>query len=212
MSNGFLVSIVEKSGNDGGEEDRSGGDIKLIDGKFWSMCATWFKKNWLRRGTVASKRQDAGSRVMLGRLRAADRLYNQGTPRNARGQGPIEAAARAYGRIEIIGCGPFGEVTPDTTALVKRIAARASAAGWRPMGARSAVEAQGVLAARFRQHIGVAFARHTAELTLRRLRYELHRSRAPQSSGSARRSAAERSGAAASDAYDAWARFGPGAW
>ena len=149
---------------------------------------------------------------MMGRLRAADRLYNQGAPRDARGKGPIEAAAHAYGRIEIIGCGPFGEVTPDTGALVKRIAARASAAAWRPMGARSAVEAQGVLVARFRQHIGVAFARHTAELTLRRLRYELHMSRAPQSSGTARRAAAERSGAAASDAYDARERSGPGTW
>jgi hypothetical protein len=194
------------------EEDRGGGDIKLLDGKFWSACTTWFRHAWLSRGiSVAHKRQVEGSRHMAARLRAADLQWNTGVPRNARGHRPIEAAAQAYGRIEIIGCGPYGEVTPDTSALVKRVAARAAAAGWRPMGARSAVEAQGVLASRFRQHIGVAFSRHTAEFTLRRLRYELHRSRAPQSSGTARRRAAERSGAAASDAYDARSRFGPGA-
>jgi hypothetical protein len=190
------------------EEECVGGGTKLLDGKFWSACPTWFRHCWfMQQGqTVAGQRQHAGSQEMMSRLRAADRIWNHGVPRNARGQGPIEAAARAYGRIEIVGCGPYGEVTPDTAALVKRIAASAAASGWRPMGARSAAEAAGVMLARVRQQIGVAFARATADLTLRRLRYELQRCRAPQSSGTARRDAAAREGAAASDAYDARSR------
>jgi hypothetical protein len=190
------------------EEERGGGDTKLLDGKFWSACPTWFRHCWFTQlgTTVAAKRQHAGSQEMMRRLRQADRTWNQGVPRNARGQGPIEAAARTHGRIEIIGCGPFGEVTPDTAALVKRIAASTAASGWRPMGARSAAEAAGIMFARIRQRIGVAFARATADLTLRRLRFELQRCRAPQSTGTARRDAAAREGAAASDAYDAAGR------
>jgi hypothetical protein len=189
------------------EEVRDGGALKLLDGKFWSACATWFRHTWLRRGkSIAKQRQHAGSREMIGRLREADRRWNQGVPRNARGQGPIEAAGRAHGRIEIIGCGPFGEVTPDTVALVKRIANTASASGWRCMGARSAVEASGVMYARIRSQIAVAFARATADLTLGRLQHELQRCRAPQSSGTARRAAAERAGSAASNDYDARTR------
>jgi hypothetical protein len=190
------------------EEDRGGGDIHLLDAKFWSLCATWFKHTYFLRGhSIARKRQESGAREMRYRFRKADRLFNPNMPRNARGQGPIEAAAAAYGRVQIVGCGPFGDTTPDTRELVNRAAAAAAAAGWRAMGAKSSVEAKAVLVFRGRQALGVAFARGTADLTLRRLRFELHRSRAPGTSGPARRDAAERTAADASDAYDAFSRM-----
>ena len=139
---------------------------------------------------------------MLGRCDAADRKYNSTHPANP--HGPIGTAARAYGRIEILGCGPFAEATPDSHAFIKRVATAAANDGWREMGARSALEARAVLITRTRQRLGVAFARATAEFTLRQLRFELGLSnRSARRSGTQRRAQARRTNAAASDAYDA---------
>jgi hypothetical protein len=186
------------------EEDRGGGVIKLADAKCWSRCNTWFQWSWFQHGRVpptARKRQQAGSKVMIRRCDKADELWNPMQPRNP--HGPIGSAARAYGRIEILGCGPYGEATPDTDDFVKRIATKAADDGWREMGARNAAEASGTLTHSIRQRVGVAFARTTAELTMRRLRAELNTTRTSQRSQTRRRDAARRASAAASDAYDA---------
>jgi hypothetical protein len=189
------------------EEDRGGGQLKLSDGKMWSRCKTWFKWLWFQndqRTPTALKRQTAGGNVMLQRCDAADRLWNATQPANP--HGPIGTAARSYGRIEILGCGPYAEATPDTHAFVKRIAAHAANVGWRAMGAKNAVDAKALLCHRMRQRVGVAFARTTAEMTLRRLRFELDANRAPQRTQTDRRDDARRANAAASDEYDARAR------
>ena len=138
---------------------------------------------------------------MIQRCDLADRLWNPTQPRNP--HGPIGSAARAFGRIEIMGCGPYGEATPDTETFVKRIATLAAGDGWRELGAKNAVEAAGLLTHSIRQRIGVAFARTTAELTVRRLRTELNQARTGERTQSRRRAAARQTSAAASNEYDA---------
>ena len=83
--------------------------------------------------------------------------------------GPIEARLSAFGQVRALVVGPRAECSPDLHRLVDVMAEVGAVRSWRQMGARSVVEARGVIKTRVRRMIGINAARAGAVLKRERL-------------------------------------------
>ena len=121
--------------------------------------------------------------------------------RTAPGQvGGVEQALNDFGRVRGFVIGAYGEFSKDLTKFLKYVATVGAARKWKPMGARSAKEAQQILQSSHRRVLGIAAVRSHAELLLDRIALHV--------GGSGWKAAAERR----KSSRDAHRSMGEAAW
>ena len=102
----------------------------------------------------------------MAKARKDDRDYN-GTPAGV--VGPFQARLEEFGRIEALVIGPRGSVSKDMHNLVDHIAEVGTEFHWQSMGARTKIEARGVIKGRLRRAFGICATRAAARLKVSRL-------------------------------------------
>ena len=82
--------------------------------------------------------------------------------------GPVEAKLAEYGRARSFVFGAAGELSPDLMQFVADAAEMGAAKSWREMGARSVLEARGLLKKMALETLGIAAVRANARCKLDR--------------------------------------------
>ena len=101
--------------------------------------------------------------------RKTDRNYNGVDTSDMNIKGPVQLRLQEFGKVKGLVFGPRGETSDEVEELVNKMAKKAAERQWRNMGARSAVEARGVVKARITRSLGIAAVRAAARLKLDRL-------------------------------------------
>ena len=83
--------------------------------------------------------------------------------------GPFQARLEEFGRIWALVIGPRGSASADVHALIDHIAEVGTEYHWQSMGARSPIEARGIIKARLRRSFGICAVRAAARLKISRL-------------------------------------------
>lgn len=139
----------------------------LLELKTVHQGRTWYNSTTVKKRCGAIEKR--ASRVgpdYTAKARKADAKYN-GTPKGV--VGPFQARLEEFGRIEALVIGPRGSASKDVHALVDHIADVGTDLHWQSMGARSKIEARGVIRARLRRSFGICATRAAARLKISRL-------------------------------------------
>lgn len=102
------------------------------------------------------------------KARAVDAKYNA-HPRDTPDPGPVRQRLQQFGWIRGLVVGAFGETSSDVKDLIGELATIGAERCWRDMGARSQLEARGLLKAMLRESFGIEAVRGHARLKLDRL-------------------------------------------
>ena len=102
------------------------------------------------------------------KARRADEKFNGLHPQDP-AMGPIQTRLDEFGPIRGLVVGPRGSASSGLHKLIGEIAEMGAERVWRKMGARSVLEARGILVNRIRRGIGIAASRAAATLMIERL-------------------------------------------
>ena len=87
------------------------------------------------------------------------------------GTEPILQRLQSFGPVRGLAAGQYSEVSPDVHSLIQVCAESLANKNWRALGARSAQEARGFVAAAVKRRLGLTVAREMARHRLRRVPY-----------------------------------------
>ena len=85
------------------------------------------------------------------------------------GTEPILQRLQSFGPVRGLAAGQYSEVSPDVHSLIQVCAESLANKNWRALGARSAQEARGFVAAAVKRRLGLTVAREMARHRLRRV-------------------------------------------
>ena len=85
------------------------------------------------------------------------------------GTEPILQRLQSFGPVRGLAAGQYSEVSPDVHSLIQVCAESLANKNWRALGARSAQEARGFVAAAVKRRLGLVVAREMARHRLRRV-------------------------------------------
>ena len=81
----------------------------------------------------------------------------------------MESRLLEFGRVRGFVFGAFGEASKDVRDFVRTVAEKGAVRHWQDMGARSCVEARGLIASEVWRGLGIEAVRSAAELKLSRI-------------------------------------------
>ena len=143
---------------------RSLAELKTI-----SQCKTWHTKAAMKeRGGAVAKRARALDKESGYKAREADVKFNGVDPQDP-GMGPVQARLESFGRVRSFVVGPRGGLSKDLKSFVALLAETGGERMWRRMGARSPVEARGVIKERVTRSLAITGFRGYARLIANRL-------------------------------------------
>ena len=106
------------------------------------------------------------------KTRQADIKYNGLDPEDP-GMGPIQTRLHEFGKVEGLVFGPRGSASKAVGELIKKMAKSGAERRWRQMGARSVIEARGIVTNRMRRSFGITACLAAARLKRERLGFAL---------------------------------------
>jgi len=142
----------------------------LAELKTIAQCKTWYTKAAVtrKRGGAVEKRAKKLDKEASKKARSIDIKYNGLNPQDP-GMGPVQARLESFGRVRSFVAGPRGGLSADVHEFINGVAETGAERMWRRMGARSPVEAKGVIKERVTRSLAITAFRGYARLIAERL-------------------------------------------
>ena len=142
----------------------------LADVKTLHRGSSTYKRSDVREGVRGRAVERRANAVHSEYVRKAKRLDREFGPQLAEGEtGLVEAKLAEFGRVRGFVFGASGESSPDVEAFIHELGAMGASRSWRNMGARSELEAKGLIKQMAREAIGIAIVRGNARCKLDKL-------------------------------------------